>query len=456
MKRNAAIFLLMALLMAIAFSPCLAWAEETGNTPPSRHMTLPEAVQLALKHNHDIRIAGYTVEEKRQAKEVAKSSYFPSIRNDSSFMHVTDTQLVQINAGSLGLADGTAIPPVSRILNQGGRSLTTSGTQITQPLTTMLKIKQANDVAQAEVRASRAKAQLTGNDVALAVHQVYYKILIAQAHRSATEAKIKASEDLQSERVEQVKFGSVLEQDLIDSRAQWLQTKQELLTTDLQLSDLKLRLNDLIGLPLTTALDLDPAVAEFQPTCLREECVRAATASHPEILAARAEVEKAQAAVRLAKTDIWVPDVEAFARYSYQNNVPFLARNFGTFGIHFGFDVFDSGRKKASLRGREAQLSQAKENLAKLTDEVELAVETAYNKLDRTQQMLKVSEEVVALRTESNRVMQQKLLQGAALNSQATIATAQQYDAKALLLQSQLDFLQAHDELLNAIGRTPE
>jgi len=52
--------------------------------------------------------------------------------------------------------------------------------------------------------------------------------------------------------------------------------------------------------------------------------------------------------------------------------------------------------------------------------------------------------------------MQQKLLQGAALNSQATIATAQQYDAKALLLQSQLDFLQAHDELLNAIGRTPE
>ena len=256
--------------------------------------------------------------------------------------------------------------------------------------------------------------------------------------------------------MEQVKFGSTLEQDLIDSRAQFLQAKQEMLSTDLQLSDLNLKLNDLIGLPLTTALDLDPAAAEFQPACLREECVRAATASHPEILVARAEMEKAQAAVRLAKTDMWVPDVEAFARYSYANNVPFLARNFGTFGIHFGFDVFDSGRKKASVREREAQRSQAKENLAKLTDEVELAVETAYNKLDRTQQMLKVSEEVVALRTESNRVMQQKLLQGAALNSQATIATAQQYDAKALLLQSQLDFLQAHDELLNAIGRTPE
>src|SRR5246127_2982479 len=452
MKRNAARFL----LLAMALFACLAEAEETGNTVPPRHITLQEAVQLALKHNHDIRIAGYTVEEKQQAKQVAKSSYFPSIRNDSSFMRLTDTELIQIRAGGLGVAGGTPIPSVNSVINQGGRNLTTSGTQITQPLTTLLKIKQANDVAQAEVKVSREKAQLTGNDVALAVHQVYYDILIAQAHRSATEARIRASEDLQSERVEQVKFGSTLEQELIDSRAQLLQAKQEMLSTDLQLSDLKLKLNDLIGQPLTTALDLDPAVSEFQETCPREECVSAALASHPEVLAARAEVQKAEAVVRLAKTDMWVPDVEAFARYSYQENVPFLARNFGTFGVHFGFDVFDSGRKKALVHERQAQLSQAKENLAKLTDAIEVSVQTAFNKLQRTQQMMKVSEEILSLRTESNRVRQQELIRGAALNSQADNATAQEYDAKVLLLQSQLDYLEAHDEIIHAMGGTVE
>jgi outer membrane protein TolC len=456
MKRNAALFLSTALLMAIILPLCLAEAGETGNTGPLRHITLHEAVQMALSHNHNIRIAGYTVQEKRQAKQAAKSSYFPSIRNDSNFMHVTDTELIEIKAGSLGIAGETPIPPVNAIINQGGENFITSGTQLTQPLTNLLKIRRENDLARAELIASRANAQLTGNDVALAVHQVYYRILIAQAHRSATETRIKASEDLQDERIEQVKFGSTLEQDLIDSRAQFLQAKQELLTTDLQLSDLKLKLNDLTGLPLSTALDLDPAVPEFQEACPREQCVSAAMASHPEVLAARAEVQKAEAGVRLAKTDMWVPDLEAFARYSYQENVPFLARNFGTFGVHFGYDVFDSGRKKAVVHEREAQVSQAKENLAKVTDEVELEVETAYNKLNRTQQMLKVSEEVVALRDESNRVMQQRLLQGAALNSQAANATAQQYDAKALLLQSHLDFLQANDELLNAIGRAPE
>lgn len=453
MKTNAALFV----LAATVFSVSIAAPQETSNpVPPPRQITLQEAVQLALKHNHDIRIAGYTVEEKEHAKQVAKSAYFPSIRNESNFMRVTDTELIQIKAGGLGVAGGTPIPPVNSIINQGGRNLTTSGTQLTQPLTTLLKIRRGNDIAQAELKATREKAQLTGNDVALSVHQVYYLILIAQARRSATEARIKASEALQSERTEQVKLGSSLEENLIDSRAQQLQAKQELLTTDFQLTDLKLKLNDLIGLPLATALNLDPNVPEFHETCPRQDCVTAAMASHPEILAAQAQVQAAEAAVRLAKTDIWVPDVDAYARYSYQDNVPFLARNFGTFGVHFDYDLFDSGRKHGVLRERQAQLSQAKENLAKLADAVDLSVETAYNKLQQTQQMLKVSEEVLALRTESSRVRQQELIRGAALNSQAETATAQEYDAKALLLQSQMDYLQAHDELLDAMGSTPE
>src|SRR5206468_6754626 len=121
MKRKA-----FFVLIATALSGPLNWADETGRTAASRRISLREAVQLALKHNHNVRIAGYAVEEKQHAKEAAKGSYFPSIRNDSSFVRVTDTQLIQINPGSLGTAGGTPIPPVSSVLNQGGRNLTTS------------------------------------------------------------------------------------------------------------------------------------------------------------------------------------------------------------------------------------------------------------------------------------------------------------------------------------------
>ena len=446
---------LQLLLVTPVLSGALAFGQQS-NPVSARHITLHEAVQLALQHNHSIHIAEYKVQEQQHAKEATKSAYFPTIRNDSHFLHLTDTQLIQIGAGSLGTVAGSPIPSANAIINQGGKDLVTSGTQLTQPLTTMLKIRPINDMAQAELKASQQKQQETENDIALTVHQLYYKVLIAQVHRSATEARIKALQDLQSERVQQVKYGSALEENLIESQAQLLEAKQELLTTEIQLSDLKLQLNDVIGLPLRTSLDLDADTSEVQPPCAREMCVAEALASHPEILEARDEVEKANAAVRLAKRDIYVPDVDAFARYSYQDNVPFLARNFGSFGINFSYDLFDSGRKRALLREREAQLAQATENLARLNDEIQVTVETAYNKLERTQQMRAVSQELLALRTESNRVLHEELTRGEALSSQADMGTAQELAARTLLLQSQLDYTEANDEIIHAVGRTPE
>jgi outer membrane protein TolC len=163
-------------------------------------------------------------------------------------------------------------------------------------------------------------------------------------------------------------------------------------------------------------------------------------------------VEKASAGVRAAKRE-YVPDIEAFARYSYEENVPFLARNFGTFGVHFGYDVFDGGKKRATLRERDTRLAQAKENLARITDEVEVRVQTAYNKTERTQQMVAVSRELLATRQEARRVSAQQLQQGAYLPSQVDAAAAQEFEAQTLLLQSQLEYAQAHDELTDAIGQ---
>jgi outer membrane protein TolC len=255
--------------------------------------------------------------------------------------------------------------------------------------------------------------------------------------------------------VQEVKYGSTLETDLIESRAQSLQAKQELLTTELQLSDLRMQFNEAIGFPLQKDVALDPTVPSPPDSCPREECIKLALESHPEIAEARAVVEKASAAVRLAKRD-YVPDVEALARYSYANNVPFLARNFGTFGVHFSYDLFDAGKKSATLRERGAQLAQAKENLARISDEVELRVQTAYNKLQRTQKMIAVSEELLAVRREARRVSAQQTEHGASLRSQAATVVAQEFEAQTLLLQSQLDYVQAADEMNQAIGRAPQ
>jgi outer membrane protein TolC len=432
-----------------------AFAQDRTESTP-RHITLTEAVELALKHNHMVRLGGFKVQEMQDAKDSAKSAYFPTISNESRIFTLTNTQFIEIPTGTLGTVAGTPIPAQPEVINQGARTVASSGTILTQPLTQLFtRIKPANEAAQAELDATRANWQATQNDVALRVHQIYYQILIAQLHRSATEAKIQADQDLEGERVEQVKFGSALDEQLIESRAELLEAKQELLTTDLQLSDLTMKLDDTMGLPITTQLTLESEVPAVEDTCQRQDCVKVALASHPEIVAARAEVEKATAGVRLAKAD-YVPDFSAFARYSYQTGVPFLARNFGTFGGQLTYDLFDAGRRRAAVNESDAVLAQAKENLARVTDEVELRVETAFNRLDRTREMVKVSQQILALREESSRVTTQELKEGEALPSQADAAVAQEYDAKTRLLESQLDHLQASDELVEAMGKTPK
>jgi len=440
-------------LFAAGFPLC---AQAQNAEPAPMKITLPEAVQLALKHNHVVRIAGFQVQEKEHAKEAARSGYFPSITNESRVLRVTDTQFIAIPAGSLGTVAGSPIPAQPAILNQGEKTFLTSGTGLVQPLSQLFtKVKPSNDLARADLDATRANEKETQNEIALQVHEIYYLILVTQLHSQATEAKIRAAQDTESERVQQVKYGSTLDEQLIESRAQTLETKQDLLTTELQLSDLTMQLNDVLGLPVTTKLELDPAVPEVQEPCRREVCVNTALESNPEIIASRAEVEKASAGVRLSKAD-YFPDISAFARYSYQDNVPFLARNFGTFGAQLTYDLFDGGRRKANLGESNARLGQARENLARITDEIQRRVETAANKLARTREMVEVSQQILTLRTESSRVSAQQLEKGEALPSQADTAVAQEFEAKARLLQSQLDYVQARDEMIQAIGLTPQ
>src|ERR1700730_7585383 len=114
---------------------CLLFALVDGTTvaaqdvkfPTPRRVTLDEAVQLALKHNHVVRIAAYKVEEKDHTKQIARSAYYPALRSDSNYLRLTDTQFIGIPAGSLGAIGGAPFPAASVILNQGGRSLITSG-----------------------------------------------------------------------------------------------------------------------------------------------------------------------------------------------------------------------------------------------------------------------------------------------------------------------------------------
>jgi outer membrane protein TolC len=157
----------------------------------------------------------------------------------------------------------------------------------------------------------------------------------------------------------------------IEGRAGLLQGQQAVLTAELQLSDMTTEMNDLLGLPLDTQLVLDPAVPANVDLHSYDEFVQIAWAENPDIRASEDTVQKAKAAVAAAQT-AYIPDVTAYARQSYQNGVPFLVHNFGEFGVHVSWEIFDFGKRRAAARERQTQLAEAEETWAGLRTKSQL------------------------------------------------------------------------------------
>jgi outer membrane protein TolC len=419
-----------------------------------RRLTLEEAVHLAVGQNRALKLARLTIEENQQKKAGEHSAYFPSITNQSSVLYISELQNIVIPAGGLGDVGGTLIPSRSANLQQGKQTLFSSGTMISQPLTQLIRIHQQNRIAAAEVAISRDDVKKAENEIAVQVHTLYYGILAAQLEKKAAEQQTEYANENLRESEEDVRNGSALKVAAMGSRAELLEGQQSVLTADFQIADFKTELNDLLGLPLDTELELDPAAPTNFDAMDKTEYLKIAWAENPEILAAEETVEKARAGVMAART-AYVPDVTAFARHSYQDGVPFLVHNFGTFGISLSYDVFDFGKRRAAVRERAVQLAEAELNVERLKKEVAVSVERSYNKVERTRRMVNVAREVANLRQESERLATNQLAQGVVQVSERRQATAASYKAQAELLRASLGYLLARAELEQAMGRTP-
>ena len=420
-----------------------------------KRLTLTEAVQLAISQNRDLKIARLRVTESQQRKAEARSSYFPELKNHSSFLHITSLQSLDIPAGAFGLVPNIGPVPYSSVqINQGSPTVETSGTTLVQPLTQLIRIRQANRIAASEAASTRDDVKKTENEVAVKVHELYFSILVTRLQKRAADQEIAYAQTNLSESEEEIQKGSALKILAINGRATLLHGEQDALAADLQLKDLTAEFNDLLGLPLDTRLELAPVVPAALQIHPRQEYVQSAIAENPEILAAAEQVERARAGVTSAKSK-FLPDISAFARQSYQNGVPFLVHNFGTFGLEMDYDVFDFGKRRAQVRGNEAKLAEAQENLVRLKEAVGVRIEQSYNKVEGTAHMLQVAREELALREEGERLATNQSALGVVLISARQQASAASYKAQAGLLRAQLAYLLAGAELDQAAGRTP-
>jgi outer membrane protein TolC len=416
-------------------------------------LTLEEAVSLATQNNANVKIAGQRVQEMDARVRGARADYFPVLSNDSSAVRIAEQQHLSIPQGSLGVYPVTGpIPGTDVRIPAGKLNFGLSTTTLTQPITQFFKIRAGVDVARADASTARADVQRARNEIALKVKEVFYGILSTERRRDAVDAQIRAVELQMAEERHAAESGVILEVKVAEARAQIAQAKHAWGQLQDAVTNMKLEMTDLLGLPLDTSLELVQPVSSASDSAPGvSDALQEALARNPEIEAAGRQLEKARAALRAARAE-YIPEISAFAQHVYQDGAPFLSRNNGVVGFHMTWTIFEFGKRRGLVSERAAQVAQAEENLARLRNRVQIDVENAIRKLNRTNTGVDSAKQVVVARQETRRITADQVEAETTNRSTLLAAEAALLVAQADLLRAQYDRSVAAADLSRLTG----
>jgi len=423
-----------------------------ANAQP-RTLTLDEAVSLATRHNSAVKIAGQKVNEMDARIREARASYFPSLANDSSAVHISNQQRIDIPQGALGVYPQIGPVPGSTVsLAQGDANFLVSTTTLSQPITQYFKVRADVNVARADAAGARADSRRAADEIAFKVKDLFYAILATERRCDAIGAQIRAAEQRTVETRNAIETGVALEMKAAEVRVQIAQAQHARGQLQDAVADMKLELADLAGLPLDTELALTaPAGPEPDPAPEAASAVKAALAHNPDIDAAAHQLDKGRAAVSAARAE-FIPEIGAFAQYIHENGAPFVSPNNGAVGLHLTWTVFEFGKRRGQVSERHAQVAQAEENLAQVRRRAQIDVEKAVRKLNRAETALDSARQLLASTTEARRVTSDGVEAGTANESALLDAEAAMSGAQADVLRAVYDRSVAAADLARLTG----
>jgi len=436
---------------AIATAILLLFAFTSVAQAQARRITLDEAVALATKQNSIVKMARLKSKEMNAKVTEARANYFPVLSNESDAAHLRNIEHLEIPMGSLGVYPVIGpMPGENGSLPLGHHNFILSTTTAAQPLTQYFKIHAGVAVAKADAGGARDDVQRAENEVALKMKELYYGLLSAERKKQAADLKIEAGEERLAEAQSGVEAGAVLELKVLEGKAQIAEAQHALGSLEDAISDMKVEFNDLAGLPLASEVELVPPEAESSDVTagdLETEAVR----HNPEVAAARETLAKARAGLSAAHAE-YIPEIGAFAQYVHQDGVPLLTENNGLLGLKMNWTMLEFGKRSGQVHERQAQVSQAEENLRHAENRVRVEIEKDVRKVRRAESGLEAARESVAARTEMRRItanqVEAKTVNASALKE----ADGQLAEAEAELFQAEAERATARAELERTLG----
>jgi outer membrane protein len=417
-------------------APATAWVPPANAVPPPMPqpqapaidlpLTLDRAIDIALSNNPTTRTAWLEARLAEANLGSSRSDLFPEV---GASVNATNTQHATVSGASLSLT--------YLLFDFGGRAAS-----IEQARQTLISADYSHNQAI--------------QDVVLQTEQAYYGVLNGKALLEAQALNVKERQVGLDVADARHTSGVATIADVLEARTALSQAQLNYNTIEGSLRQQEGLLALALGVPMTTRLDVGtlPAEAPVQEVAKKvDELIAMAQVDRPELAAARADVERAQARIQAVRS-AYLPSVgvTAGAQKSWTTGDTTSSISPYSIGIGISIPIFTGFRNVYDVRAAKIGAELAAEDARNAQQRVAFEVWSSYYALNTAAARVRTSRDLLRSAEESVDVAQGRYRSGVGTIIELLTAQTAAGLARAQEVQARADWFVAVAQLAHDTG----
>ena len=418
MKKNY-----MRKLTALVLGGLMTTTLASAAMAESVDMTLEESVRTALDNNYTIKQQEAEYDSAVWARHQARRSFGPTVNWQST-------------ATKMG---GKYYEDMLNLSRSYGNTLS-----LTMPIYTGGQLEGAIKAADLSLSASELGLELSKQQVKAATMSAYYQALQAKNQIKVAQDSVNTLTEHLKNVNAQYTVGTVAKSDVLGTQVQMANAEQNLINANNSYDVAIASLNNVMGLPTDTELNLTDSLDYNVYEIPLEECTAYARSNRPDVLIADYQVAIAEAGVQQAKAG-YMPKVSAQASKSWAGEDPFGSdetdqrygqNNNWTAGVVLSWDIWDNNVTQSKVNHSKAAVAKAEAAAENTRQSGDLEVRTAYLNLKAAEKSINTTQVAVDKAQEDYKIAQVRYAAGVGTNLDVM-------DAEEKLAQAQTNYYTA-------------
>lgn len=407
-----------------------------------KKLSLEEAVDLALTHSKEIKIAESQVNTASSQLKVTKDNLYPDFKISGQYDYLTNADVnLQINTGSNSSEEGDQ-PAESPKVNQ----LLLGQANLSMPLFSGFKLKNSVEASENGLKAAESNFRNDQEKITLQTIQNYLNLYKANKAVDLLKESLKSAQQRVKDFTAMEQNGLLARNDLLKSQLQEDNTRLSLKEAEKNVEILNYKLVTQLGLPEDTQIQVQ------SPEIMNPVSVLSPAGSRSDLEALQYKEKAAESAVKVAKGN-YFPTIGLSAGYialDLQNAL--TVSNAMNFGVGIQYNLASIFKNKNEVKLAKSKAEELQYQIESVSDQIKIQVKNAEKDYQLALEKFDVYKKSETQATENYRIVKDKYDNGLMDTNDLLEADLDQLQAKINLAYAKANISQKYYELLRAQG----